>query len=232
MHRNELLQQIVSKGAFIFDMDGTILDLEELNHGGYSETVKKYFNLDLSNHDYQTFFSGTKTADGFNGYLKNCGVSAYDVDDLIVDFRKSKRESLIHKTDDVVHLKDGIRQFLKKLKSHEKKTCLATSTVKEFVDIIVDHYELRTLFDVILTADDVTVGKPSPKIYQTAANRLKVTAEDCVVFEDSKSGIESAKNAQMYCVGIVTKGRNDAFVNNADIVIQSFTELLPPFPLK
>lgn len=70
MDKNKFKEQIKSKRMFIFDMDGTILDLEELNHQSYLGTVKKFFWIDLGNDDYQKYFSGTRTAEAFDRFAK------------------------------------------------------------------------------------------------------------------------------------------------------------------
>ncbi|MDD3648221.1 MAG: HAD family phosphatase [Candidatus Dojkabacteria bacterium] len=211
-----------TKEAFIFDMDGTILDLEDLNFKGYASTVKKFFDLDLDNHNYQKYFSGTRTAEAFCGYLDSQKKKDFDVDELINDFRRAKRKNLELNITEVVRLTPGIREFLANLKLVGKQTCLATSTVKEFVDIIVDHFRFRELFDVIITAEDLTKGKPDPQIYNLAVDKLGVGKSDALVFEDSRNGIAAAKSADIYCVGIHTKGKNDVFVKKADLVITDF----------
>ncbi len=225
MSRDTLIKQLNKKKAFIFDMDGTIIDLEELNHKGYADTIKKSFDIELTNEDYQKYFSGTRTADAFNGFLKSKSVSDYEVEELIKDFRDGKRYNLKNNPDEVVFLKRGVVAFLENLKKGGLATCLATSTVKEFVDIILGHFDLNKFLDVVLTADDVTKGKPDPQIYNIAIDRLDVKKDEAVVFEDSKNGIDSAKNAGILCVGIWTKGLNDEFVKKADFVVEDYKKI-------
>lgn len=195
MDKRRFEEKLSNVKAFIFDMDGTIIDLEELNHKGYTDTIYKYFKIKLGNDDYQKYFSGTRTAEAFEGFLKNKKIYDYGVDELISDFRKSKRYNLKNNPDDVIFLKNGIGKFLSLVKQNNYSTCLATSTYKEFVDIILEHFKLKTSFYIVLTADDVTEGKPSPQIYNTAIERLNIRKETAVVFEDSKNGISSAQSA-------------------------------------
>jgi sugar-phosphatase len=63
---------------------------------------------------------------------------------------------------------------------------------------------LRRHFDVIVTADDVTQGKPDPEVYELAAARLGIPAEACLVFEDSLVGIVAARRAGMRAIGVTT----------------------------
>jgi sugar-phosphatase len=73
---------------------------------------------------------------------------------------------------------------------------------------------LRRQFGVIVTADDVVMGKPDPEVYELAAARLKVPAEACLVFEDSLVGIEAARRAGMRAVGVTT-AHSDAELREA-----------------
>ncbi|MBN2100428.1 HAD family phosphatase [Candidatus Dojkabacteria bacterium] len=219
-------EEIRRKKAFIFDMDGTIVDLEQLNYRGYADTLKKFFNIDLSNDDYQRFFSGKRTKEGFDGVLADRKVSEYDVDELISDFRKGKRYNLENHPDEVIKLKDGVPDLLHFLKNRCYPTCLATSSVREFATLILKHFDLEKLFDFTLTAEDVSEGKPSPQIYNIAVERVGVDKQEAVVFEDSRNGIASAKSAGILCVGVLTEGLNDSYVNSADFVIRDFTKIL------
>lgn len=225
MNEKNLKSSIIGKKAFIFDMDGTILDLEGLNFKGYGATVKKFFGLELDNKDYQKYFSGTRTAEAFGGYLKSKGKKNYDVDELISDFRKNKRYQLKTNASQVIRPKKNAIELFKLLKAKKLSTCLATSTVKEFVDIILKHFDIKQYFDVVLTAEDVSKGKPDPQIYLTAIEGLQVPESNAVVFEDSKNGIASAKGAGILCVGFFTPGQNDGFVEEADFVIYDYKKI-------
>ena len=214
------------KNNYIFDMDGTLINLEKLNKESYSNTIKEYFNLDLNNEEYQKYFSGTRTAKAFSGFLDSMNIENYNTEDLIVHFRKQKRKNLLENFNDCVSLIPGTKEYLKKLKGEDKKLALATSTVKEFVDIIVDNLDIRQYFNTIVTAEDITEGKPNPEIFLLAQKQLKGNSNESIVFEDSKNGIEAALASGMECIGIHTVGLNDNWVNKADSVIKNYEELL------
>ena len=79
---------------------------------------------------------------------------------------------------------------------------------------------------MVVDAEDVSRGKPDPEIFLTAAMKLGVSPEKCIVFEDSSSGIEAAKRAGMKVVGVTTSGRPRDTIA-ADFTISNFvgTEL-------
>lgn len=219
--------KINSKIAYIFDMDGTIVDLEALNHNSINETIDKFFQYKLSNDQYQKYFSGLKATESFANFIKFYNPQTnITKQELIDEFRRIKRYCLLNRFNDSVTLIKGAKEYLIKLKNENKKIVLATSAIKEFTLIILRNYDILDIFDKIITAEDVIKGKPDPEIYLKALNFTGVTASQAVVFEDSKSGIMSAKNAGITCIGIHTKGLNDDYVQTADYVIQNYYELL------
>jgi beta-phosphoglucomutase-like phosphatase (HAD superfamily) len=81
---------------------------------------------------------------------------------------------------------------------------VGTSASRFDVDQMLSGVGLRRHFDVIVTADDVTQGKPDPEVYELAAARLGIPAEACLVFEDSLVGIVAARRAGMRAIGVTT----------------------------
>jgi len=142
-------------------------------------------------------------------------------------------------------LEDSLEDtFRKAFKSHAKplpglesliagctKECIplavASSAMQKNVDFVVDALGFRKYFKIIVSGDDVSCPKPDPEIYIKAARLLGVKPEDCVAFEDSFVGIESAKGAGMKCVAIASTFPIDELKEqtHADLVVQGFMEL-------
>jgi beta-phosphoglucomutase-like phosphatase (HAD superfamily) len=80
---------------------------------------------------------------------------------------------------------------------------------------------------VIVTADDVTAGKPDPEGYLRARDDLGVAAPLCVVFEDSPAGIAAAKAGGLYCVAVTTT-HEPAHLGGADRIVASLAEITWP----
>jgi beta-phosphoglucomutase-like phosphatase (HAD superfamily) len=85
-------------------------------------------------------------------------------------------------------------------------------------------FEIRSYFDQVTTADEISHSKPDPEIYLKAADKLGVNPKDCITFEDTVSGIKSAKNAGMYVIALTTTHGADELIS-ADWVIGSFKEV-------
>ena len=92
----------------------------------------------------------------------------------------------------------GCQTWLEQLKKRGIKTAIVTSSDRVKMEhALKAHPELEQLFDIILTANDFRESKPHPEGYLTAASRLDVLSEECVVLEDSFHGLEAGKRAGM-----------------------------------
>ncbi|MEG1644189.1 MAG: HAD family hydrolase, partial [Bacteroidales bacterium] len=80
-------------------------------------------------------------------------------------------------------------------------------------------------FDVIITADDIIRAKPDPYCFLLAADRLKSPVSDCCVFEDSILGLQAARSANMFVIGLATTNPYDVVGGMSDMVIRDFSYL-------
>ena len=118
----------------------------------------------------------------------------------------------------------GIIEFLQKLNKQKFPTALATSSRKTISDYVLENFGIRKYFNHIITGDDVTRAKPDPEIYLKAANNLKIKPFDCIVFEDSISGVEAAKKAGMKVILVMTSHTKKE-IPNVDLAIKDFTDI-------
>ena len=98
----------------------------------------------------------------------------------------------------------GAREFVGRLAERGVARAVGTSASRYDVDRLLHAVGLGRAFSVIVTADDVSRGKPDPEVYELAAARLRIPASSCVVFEDSLVGVEAARRAGMRVVGVTT----------------------------
>lgn len=79
------------------------------------------------------------------------------------------------------------------------------------IDFVLDNLNIRHYFKAIVSADDVVLSKPHPETYLKAAEILRVTPADCIVFEDVPKGAEAAANAGMKAVILTTTHQKHEF---------------------
>ena len=92
--------------------------------------------------------------------------------------------------------------------------------------MVMDKFSLWGAFDVVVSAEEVNGnGKPAPDIYLYTAQQLGVGPGDCVVIEDSKNGVLSARSAGMFCIGLRNGFNEEQDLSAADVVVEGFEEL-------
>ncbi len=122
----------------------------------------------------------------------------------------------------------GTIDFLRHARIAGLATAVATSGPIENTDLVLDGLKIRSCFDAIVTGGDVKKGKPDPEIFLIAAGRLGLQPVECVVFEDSASGIEAAHRAGCLCVALATTHTPRELRQYSPArVISNFTEISP-----
>lgn len=180
--------------ALFFDLDGTLFDSTEANIAAYTLAFKDA-GLTLN----------------VNVYRQNFGLRFHEMMRLLAPDASQKTLSLI-KTSKAKHYKnslqlvranDGLLALLKSCRGNYK-TALVTTARRENVDNLLHYFDINnSLFDTIITGEDVATGKPDPECYELALQRLDVAAKDCCIFEDSAVGIEAAKRVGARTIQVV-----------------------------
>ena len=203
--------------AFIFDLDGVITETSEYHFLAW-KTVCKKIGYDLTRKK--------------NEELK--GVNRNKCLDLIMEWGKIRLsekeiESILEAKNNIYkdYIKDlnendvceGVLNFINDAIKNNIKIALysASRNAKR----ILCQLKIIDLFTVIIDGNNVSNAKPDPEGFKIAADLTKTNTKDCVVFEDSISGIEGANKLNMYTVGI---GSRDV-LKNADVVYKGFKNL-------
>ncbi len=106
---------------------------------------------------------------------------------------------------------DGLDLFLEKAHRERIQMAIGSAALMMNVDFVLDGLHIRHYFDAIVSAEQVAKSKPDPETFMQCAERLGVDPAQCLVFEDSPKGTESALRAGMDCVVITTLHRPDEF---------------------
>lgn len=101
-----------------------------------------------------------------------------------------------------LELMPGLVELLASLEAHNIPKAIATSSGREFVTNVLSRFDLEPRFQFILTAEDVTHGKPHPEIYLKAAQRLGFEPREILVLEDSQNGCTAAAAAGTFAVAV------------------------------
>lgn len=118
---------------------------------------------------------------------------------------------------------EGFIAFVDDLHKHGVKTAVVTSSNRPKMESVYrKRPDFKRLFDAILTSEDFKQSKPHPDCYLTAARRLGVVPDECVVFEDSVNGLHSGLDAKMKVVGLLTTNPVDVVAPLSDVQVNDY----------
>ena len=187
--------------ALIFDMDGVLVDSNPVHREAWAAFNRRYA-LETTEEMHERMYGRRNDA-----ILRD--FFGPDLTPAEIQTRGAAKEALYREMiQDRVEdfLVPGVREFLGAHPSVPK--ALATNAEPENVEFVLDRSGLRTQFQAIVGGHQVRHPKPHPEIYLAASHLLGVPAANCIVFEDSHSGVQAAIAAGMRVVGICTTHDN------------------------
>ena len=178
--------------AVLFDLDGTVLDTERIYREGLIEGARE-LGLPADVIKEHPYLTGTIFDDG-KRHMQDIYGEDFPFDAW---FRAMRGYADRLFESQPIPTKPGVPEVFYKLREMECKTALVTGTRAHRVEKYLTRLGLEDCFDCLVCGEDVTHGKPAPDPYLLAARRLGVDPADCMVVEDARYGILSAKNAGM-----------------------------------
>ena len=205
--------------AVIFDMDGVIIDSNPFHKISLRQFCEKY-GYHLSDEELVNRIYGRTNKEWITNLF---GPLSHDE---LIRYEEEKEGLFRELFKNDIKALDGLNQFLHQLKEKNIPVAIGTSAPRSNVDYVLAHTKLEKYFSVILDESHVEHGKPNPEIYLKVADRLGFEPARCVVFEDSLSGVESARRAGAKVVGVATTHSVDE-LSHTDLVIADFNTLTP-----
>jgi beta-phosphoglucomutase len=204
----------------IFDMDGVIIDSEEIHKKAYYETFNS-LNVAVSDALYKSF-TGSSTINAFQRLIAHFNLD-YTPEDLVLD--KRKRYVNFFENDPNLHLVEGVEEIIQYLYKKGITLILASSSAMVNIDRVFNKFDLNPYFTAKISGADLTESKPHPEIFNKAALLGKTSKENCVVIEDSDNGVTAANDANIFVFGYANKRSEGQTLKNADFVIDDFKKL-------
>jgi pyrophosphatase PpaX len=201
---------------YLLDWDGCLAQTLELWLKAYRDTYA----------DYSLRPSDTEIAGQFGNWNGPAAFGVKNVDEYTEKLLERVQPKLR-----TVNLYPGAREFLEALKKKDSKIVLASSSKRDDLEAAIKHNNLEHMFDVVLSADDVSEHKPNPEVVYKALNILKGEASQSVIVGDSKSDLGAAQNAKIDSILVFPKS-HEVFYSleglmsyNPTYLVASFTEL-------
>ncbi len=211
----------------IFDFDGVIIDSEPL-HFSSTQTVLKAENIDLTWQQY---------CDKYLGYDDRDLIAAVFKDhNRPIDRKLQNRLLLEKKNAFALQLKEhlsllpGVKKLLDDLKNNNIACSMCSGALKSEIEFVLKFNAIQDYFTVIISAEDVTKGKPAPEGYMLALKETNkagiftppATPQECIVIEDSVWGIEAAHAAGIKCLAVKSCHSGDE-ISKAEAITDSLT---------
>lgn len=192
--------------AFIFDIDGTLVDTNKLHINAWLAAFEA-FGVRVTPAEIQAQL-GRRAIDIAKTILP---------DDKKDDFRQVVEEKwrVYQQYFSLVKPIPMAKELFLLLHSRGIKLALATSTIRRDAEFYVDVLAVKDLIGALVTAEDIQHSKPDPEIFQKAADQLHVETRDAVAVGDSPHDMRAATRAGMTAIGVLTGGYAKAELESA-----------------
>ena len=184
--------------GIILDLDGVICDTAGFHYLAWKRLASDY-GYTLTEEDNESL-KGVSRIDSLKFI---CGKAKTELSeaDFQIDLQRKNEWYLEYvKQMDESHLLPGVTKFFRIAKY--KGIPLALGSASRNAALVLSKVGLLSAFDAIVDANQVVNGKPHPETFNKAADMLNMAPHECIVFEDSVSGIQAAKTAEMYSIGV------------------------------
>lgn len=217
LHFSQWMKEMEIRGenenvCFVFDMDGTLLDLEPLHFEAWREAVRDT-RIVLS----EEFFNGMIGIPTRDCAQMICSHIKEKLDITIdPDIVMKRKSNMFFRVAKDARAFEGVKEALRLVRNAGFKIGFCTGSTREIADTMLSRCGIATYFPSYLrvTADDFKNGKPRPQPYRLAAKRCCASEEQCIAFEDSPAGCKSASSAGFqYVLGVLTSYDEKALRN-------------------
>jgi len=215
------------KQCVIFDMDGVICHTNP-HHVKAFEAFFDNYKVPYSEAEFEEHMYGKH-----NGYIMSHFFKRSVAGDELKKLEDEKESMFREIYKDKVETIPHYLEFLNQLKSRNFKTAVATSAPRANLDLIIKALKIEDKMDSMMSSEDVKHHKPDPEVYLKSAECVGVAPSNCIVFEDSFSGVSAALNAGMKVVGVLSTHTKEQlppcnfYINDySEINVEKVLELL------
>lgn len=202
--------------GIIFDLDGVLVDTVPAHFAAWKRMFEEH-GYSFGKKEYRNLVDGRPRFDGASAVMNRHPAgevrqAADKKNDYYVDMIEQGEFKVFDAAVDLVR------------KCQSEGIGLAAASSSANVRTVLEKAGLIDAFPVVIGGDDVEKGKPNPDIFLNAAEGLGLAVDDCIVIEDSSSGVLAAKNGGFYCVGLLHED-HDEELPGADLIVSSLTEV-------
>lgn len=203
--------------AILFDMDGLLVDSEPLHFSAHKQALAEQ-DIQITKEDYiQNGVSG-----GRRSFYEVMQIKYHKKIDIALV--KKRKKELYGELIKQIQVFEGVKRIVEMLHPHYRMA-VVSNTHLEYIQKTLSHVAMEEYFEVISSAKELEHPKPFPDVYFSAIKKLKLDASECIALEDSRNGIEAAKNAGIKCIAIPNEFTRQQDLSRADVIIESIKKL-------
>jgi beta-phosphoglucomutase family hydrolase len=202
----------------IFDWDGVIVDSSRLHEKSW-EILAKELDLTLPAGHFKQGF-GMKNDYIIPNILK--WATKIEAIQQLADRKEALYRQLV--CEEKIELLPGVRSLLESLAQNKIPRTIGSSTCLANIQAVLECTGIAHYFNAIVSAEEVTQGKPHPEVFLKAAQHLKLNPNQCLVIEDTQVGLQAAKAANMFALGVATTHVAET-LTQADHVVKNLEEV-------
>ncbi|NJM75253.1 MAG: HAD family phosphatase [Acaryochloridaceae cyanobacterium RU_4_10] len=217
--------------AVLFDFNGVILDDEPIHEQLIQETILTE-NLRFADDDFQRFCLGRSDRACLQDLFNSRGrVLSENTLNKLLAYKSAAYLDRIQSIDPLP-LFDGLESLIQAFQAHQLKLGIVSGARRAEIERVLEKANLRSAFETIVAAEDISTSKPSPQGYLQAIAQLNIQftnlnlqPADCLAIEDSFPGLEAAHNAEIPVVGVAHTYPFHMMQRRANWAVDSFAQL-------
>ncbi len=198
--------------AVLFDFDGVLMDTESLYTEFWNEMGRRYLHEEA----FGPKIKGQSLVRIFDEHFAGRKADQVSVEEQLDRFEREMPYDYV----------PGAQAFLEHLRERQVPAVVVTSSNGKKMDNVYRvHPEFRSYFHHIVTSEQFTLSKPDPECFLLGMRLLDAQPCDTVIFEDSFHGLQAARAAGTFVVGVATTNPREAIIPKADLVVDDLTGL-------
>lgn len=208
--------------ALLFDLDGTLADTKEAHAQAWVRWAARH-QIAVTREEYMRDLFGRSNKDVMPGLFPHLA----DQTDVLHELALEKeRDFLAISVEGGVPPMPGLHDLVRRALARELPMAIASAAPTDNVETLARVLSLDDHIHVRLSQDHVARPKPAPDVYVLAAERLGVDPRDCIVFEDSRYGLQSGRAAGCRTIAILSLHTEQELKDEADLCVRDFAALL------
>jgi HAD superfamily hydrolase (TIGR01509 family) len=196
----ELKRYMDHHRSFLFDLDGTLVKTDPIYHKVWKEILLQ-FNIPMTEYIFNQYIQGNNDTYAMNQL--HIDPHSYDIKEISL-----LKDKLFRKYIDEIVIIEGVVEYMKQIKELGHSICIVTNCNRDTCHAILEYIMIDKYVSYVIIGNECHRPKPYPDPYLTAIRLLHTTSDHCIIFEDSKSGLLSAKGVSPLCIVGVDNGTN------------------------